>query len=598
MNLESFPVFSPQEGLISDTPSILLPSTATSDIQDMYFQSGEVKRYRKRQELFSALPDAVITQFTLNQASQDRKYFLYFTKNDIVYRDRNNNRYVFLNSMISGGTVDSAVDITGGFTQLNFTLGTGVSFDDVKAGDYIRLGEADTVKTTDDTWYEVTEVTDADTLVVEGSLPTGYEIPTAGVEFAIRSTFNGTDEDVWVCANASETLVATNNGKDFPIRWLGGSNEIEDITDEFKCRWIDYYGGRVVASYILANGQSYPVNYRWSGLLDEMDWGGTGSDAGESALTEGQGYITRTLVFRDNMYVFKSESIEKIWAVTSDDIFNSKVLRVDLGTKSPHSFVLYRDVIYFYATIDRTFRRFDGYYDQVMSRDQDPTIKNITTAKEKLIQGYFVNDTRQLMWSVPYAGSETLNKIFIADIDYADSPWTVIDMIATSFGKYEIGTDLDWSTLPFDDWSSWNWESWLSAEGSADTAIDCCSDTEGYVYQMNASRLDNGEEYTSYIVFETDFSNKKTTLPFYKRLLKIQFYTRGAPGGTVKVEVKRDNEDSWYDAGDFTLTADREINIIDFFLDRRAKSFKIKLSTEFDFELIGYVPWYMKAGER
>jgi len=151
MNLKSFPVFSPQAGLITDQPSILLPSVATSDVQDMYFQSGEVKRYKKRMPLFSSLPDPIIKQFTFNQASEDKKYFIYFTAKDLVYRDRANDNYVFINPIIDSGSIIEVEEVTGNQTQLKVELGTGISISSIKAGDYIRIGQ-DGLPTTDDVW--------------------------------------------------------------------------------------------------------------------------------------------------------------------------------------------------------------------------------------------------------------------------------------------------------------------------------------------------------------------------------------------------------------------------------------------------------------
>jgi hypothetical protein len=599
MNMQAFQVFSPQAGLVTDQPSILLPVTATPDIQDMYFQSGEVKRFRKRLELFSALPDAVISQYEYNQASEDRKYFLYLTKRDVCYRDRTLNRYVFINPRISNMVIDSVSSVTGNKTSLTVSFGTGYTISDISSGDFIRIGDNTSDATTDDTWYEVVEIIGNDTIIVNGDMPTGYQVPTSGDVCLVRQTFSGLDTDIWVCDTASETFIATNNGVDYPIYWNGGDAPVEQLTTDFKCKWLNYFGGRVIASYIISNGNLYPVNYRWSGLLNFTDWGQiTGSDSGETSLTEGRGYISRGLVFRDFLYIFKSESIERIWAVDSEDIFNTKVLRVDLGTKAPHSFIVYRDIIYFYATLDRTFRRFDGFYDSVISKEQDPTIKNITMSAERTMRAYFVNDTRQLLWSVPYAGSTTLNKILIADIDYNKSPWTIVDMEAVSFGRYEISNDYAWSTLPFNEWASWNWESWRTSEGAENAPLDCVAGYDGKIYQMNASRLDNGEEYESYIVFETDFSSKSGALPQFKRLLKIQAYTRDKGTGSVDIQVKRDLEENWQDAGSFNLNSGREINISIVPMDYRAKSFKIKFSSTFDFEIVGFVCWFIPTGAR
>jgi hypothetical protein len=202
------------------------------------------------------------------------------------------------------------------------------------------------------------------------------------------------------------------------------------------------------------------------------------------------------------------------------------------------------------------------------------------------------------MWSVPYAGSSTLNKILIADIDYAKSPWTVVDMEAVSFGRYENATEYSWSTLPFSEWASWGWDSWRSSDGAEDAGFDCCAGYDGRMFAMNSSRLDDGVEYESYIVFETDMTSKNGALPVYKRLHKIQVYTRDKGTGSVQIEVKRDLEAEWQDAGEFDLSSGNEINVSVVPMDFRAKTFKVKFSSVYDYEIIGFILWYVPLGDR
>lgn len=568
-------------------------------MKDVYFKYGEVRRYNKRLDFFGdELGTPVLNQFKLEQASQDKEWFLYFTNRDIMYRDRNAQEYVYITPQYSEGTVTATTTLTGQQFSLDFLLPSGESLlVSAKAGDYIRLGSTEDAKASD-TWYLVTDVTDADSIVCDGVLPTGYDPAdvTGGDDYVIRQVFSGLTTDYWTIDNFNETLIATNNGVDYPIYWTG-TGQVANMTEEFKCKALSAFGGRVVASHLISGGTSFPKNRRWSGLDDYLDWGGTGSDAGEVQLIDLTGGIAKTIVYRDFLFTFSSDSIMRSWAVVTDDIFNNKIVRADLGTKAAHSFMVYRDVMYFYCTQDSTFRRFDGFYDNVLSTGIQNLARSINVAKEHLIQAYFVNNERQLMWAIPYLDSSTLSHILISDLDMKDQPWSLIEMDTVSFGTYTQGVDLEWDSLPYDEWASWDWDSWLGNDDAAETRLDMVADGNGKVYQLNATRQDDGEDYTSYIVFNTDMADKKK-LQIYKRFLKVQFYMRNAPTGTMTLEVKRDNESEWITAGTINLNAGRDINVIELPVDFLAKSFQIKLSTEYDFQLIGMIFWYIEIGDR
>jgi hypothetical protein len=594
---KSIAVFSPDKGLDTVTPSILLSESATSEMKDVAFKYGEVRRYQKRLELFESesIGDAVLAQYRFEQASFDKTWFMYFTAKDVIYRDQVNDKFVYLTPSYSEGTVSGASTISGTQFTLDFTLPTGQSLiSSLKAGDYIKLGSATDPEVTD-TWYRVDSVDDIDTITCDGVLPSGYS-PTAD-DYYVRSTFSGTNNDYWCVDTFFEEVIATNNGVDYPIKWDGTTDTTEIITEEFKCKWLSSFGGRIVASNLISGGNSFPINQRWSGLADSTDWGGTGSDAGERQEINGSGYIVKTFLYRDFLYIVKSTSIQRMWAVSSADIFQSKAVRNDLGTESAHSFIIYRDVVYFFCTQDNTFRRFDGYYDSILSTGIDSLARGITSASRKIVQGAYVQSERQLCWAIPYENSTTLSHVLISDLDYKDSPWSLIEMDSTCFGTYETVDNLTWNTLPYASWDSWDWESWLEDEGGAESQLDTISDSTGGVYILNGSRQDKGVDYRSSIVFNVDMGSKRK-LSTVKRFLKLQLYMRDGTG-TVELAVKKDNENEWQPI-DETINQEQgnDINIIEVPVDFTAKSFQLELSSYYNFGLIGMIFWYVDIGDR
>lgn len=604
MNWQTYSIISPTLGLDLKSPSILLRDASSPDLLDVYFHNGEVHRYRKRILEFSqSLPHEILCMEEHRTPSEDAVYYMVLTKRDVTYWDTTAERFVFLNKVYNEGTIVNAVENTDGTFTLTFDLPSGESMlTATKAGDYIRLSNEAGPYTSDDVWYEIVDINGADEITVEGVLPSGYEVslPSGGDTYAIRTTFTGNDKDYWHVDTHEERFVATNNGADYPIRWTG-SGQVEDITDEFRCKALVSYERRLHFLYTIETGTSYPTRWRWSDLIDEtivvpqID-----NDAGAAEVTEGgSGYLTKGIVFNGYLFFVKSSGFVRAIAVATDEMFNKREVSNDTGTIASLSFVKQREYIYFYCTTDLTIKRFDGMYFATVSTPIDYIVKNVTTEHEDIIQATYINEFQQILWAIPYAGETTLNKVLIWDMDNAPRPvWTVADMDVTCFGFFRLTEDYSWSNLPYDEWLDWNANAWRSREGLASFGLNVCGRADGTVCRLNASRQDLGENYDGYIVFDTDLSDKKSALPYKKRLLKMQFYVRNEAAGHLDISVKRDLETDWQDAGDVSLVGDENIIVVEHPVDFLAKTFKVKISSKYDFNLIGVVFWFIPVGER
>ena len=126
---------------------------------------------------------------------------------------------------------------------------------------------------------------------------------------------------------------------------------------------------------------------------------------------------------------------------------------------------------------------------------------------------------------------------------------------------------------------------------------DVCSDYSGYTYILNRSFTDDGAFYKSHFVLSTDLSGKKT-LHTNKRLEDIFSYFFNKGMGTAKVYVKLNNEATWKEAGEISLTGEEEVIIKHLPVDYLAKHFLIKFVFENDFEFIGLITEAIPIGDR
>lgn len=580
--MKLYGIFSPTLGLQQKIPSILLRETATSDIQDCFFQKGEVWRIKKRwQEFDYIFPDKILNMEYYSKDSTDEWWLLVLTKRDIAYRDTEGNKFVFLNKQYSDGTIS----VTNGDKTIE---GDGTDFAELKEKDFISIG---TTYSSDDKWYEIDSITDGTHL----ELKTAYEEATeSGKNYKARITFQGTNTDYWSITNFNEKLIATNNGVDKIIIWTGAS-QVSDLTCDYKAKKVYSYEQRLLLGHTEEAGDLKPFRMRWSGLNDETDWGGEGSDAGSMELYQGGGVFIDFAYLKGSLIIIKETSVIQGWNV-ADEIFNTRTLFSEIGSNAPGSIVELENAIYFWGS-DHNFKKFDGLSLETISGETDDIVKNINPNYEHLIQATIIDEYNQIWWAIPFADSETLNKILIYDLDFEQNNWGLIDMEVASLGYYEMETTYDWSTLPYAEWAGWSWPCWRHRMGLQTYPIDIMGTIDGKVCRLNASEKDLGNDFTGHIVLETDLASKEE-LPYYKRLLKIQVYIEAEAVGSLNIHIKRDTEDQWQEAGSVSLQNGLQIIIKDLPVDFLAKVFRIKFSASNRFRLLGVIFYFDTIGVR
>ena len=162
----------------------------------------------------------------------------------------------------------------------------------------------------------------------------------------------------------------------------------------------------------------------------------------------------------------------------------------------------------------------------------------------------------------------------------------------------QIWTSVDISCIGYGEWLKFITAApGLPGDRPSGYKNDVCSDNSGYTYILNRSFTDDGASYVSHFVLSTDLSGKKT-LHTNKRLLDIFSYFANKGIGTAKVYIKRNNEATWQEAGEISLTGVEEIIIKHLPIDYLAKHFLIKMVFENDFEFVGAIFEAVPIGDR
>jgi len=585
--MKSYGIFSPVMGLRKDMPSILLKEAYTPDCRDVIWQQGEVHRIRKRLLEFTyQFPDKILSINNLFKYSTTEQWLLIFTKRDIAYRDKTNNRFNFINKLYNTGTITIEV------ANLKKVIGTGTAFStNVKAGDFLKIGAGEVHSNS--TWYEVDSIESNTVLYLKTDAVT-----CSGSAYVVRVTFSGTNLDYWSVINFHEKLIATNHGVNNVIVWTG-SGQISDLSNcPGKCWFLYSYNDRVLLIRTIEGGTHYPFRIRWSGLGDETDWGGSGSDSGSMEVNEGYGSLQGAAVYKGNLIIFKDEAMIRAWNVEGTLVFNKRILIDGLGTVSPYSIIEMDEGIYFYAS-DNTFRFFTGLTARIISTEIEAVARNINATFQEYIQATMIAEFNQILWAIPEGDSQINNRIFIYDLDFAVNNWTIVDMAAAALGYYETEVSFDsWNALSvFSNWTDWWWPSWQYKAALQPLPIDLLGGYDGKIYRLNGAEKDAGQDYTGYQVFETDLGGKKR-MAIFDRLLMIQAYVRQEASGVLDFHIKRDDEPTWQNAGSISLVGDREILVRELPVDYVAKIFKIKISGQNPFKFLGAILKYEEVGER
>jgi len=421
-----------------------------------------------------------------------------------------------------------------------------------------------------------------------------YKWNTATGAWDAHSDYGGggtgqlSDTTEWSTVTFNDQVIATNN---VDMVLIGDNATAFDKLDDAsglqvgastyvtKAKWVDAFENYVLVGNVTEGGSACRQRVRWSDLGDETNWQSGDADYLD---VPGPDILTGTGHFRDQLMLFKTDSVYRMWLTAGDLIFNNAAVSTEIGCEAPQSIINGKDGdLYFFAT-DKSFR---GMRAGEISRPIDPTVKGIPNDYMYKIRGLWVQEYDELWWAIPDGAAATANNKIVC---MGNGIWTVRDVAVEAFGTYKHQQNYTWDDLPYNSWDEWDWDSWDSVEGAAGFPTDIGSDSSGYTYALHQAATDNGAAYTGYLVLTTDLANRQA-LNRYKRLLNMRLYFKSEVSGTISVSLKRDHEADWQTVGTVSLIDTAEIIAKELPCDYRARHFLLKLSASNKFAFLGVI---------
>jgi hypothetical protein len=359
-----------------------------------------------------------------------------------------------------------------------------------------------------------------------------------------------------------------------------------------KARFVIVYETYLHFLYVEEGGVAYPARDRWSSRSDETDFDSTG--AGDTSYRDftpglfivGAGIYSASVT--NILFIFTNNSIEKVWLVEDDLVFDHDTYRDKLGCIAPDSIVNDDKGNLFYLGTD--FSIHAAFSDLIFSLDIETTMKAISPSLRYYIRSYYNRALNRIWWSIPKNSDSVQNDLVISMNTKLNAWDPVMEVSISAFGEFSQQVVYTIDTIPFDTINSIGWETIDGLENAIGNTYDICGSYDGYTYKILGNTvLDAGEEYTSEVVLGTDLTQSQE-LDQYKRIDGFWVWFKRFPlsGYVADILIQTDRDDDFVSVA----TIDFSISHGDICrqwcpVDVRGRDFLIKISTVNDFIFYG-----------
>jgi len=208
----------------------------------------------------------------------------------------------------------------------------------------------------------------------------------------------------------------------------GQEDKVEEYTSYYltKAKHLTVFENYLILGNTYENDIYHYQRARWNSIGEEANWltGSKGSmEVGQSDKITGFGHYQGFLI------IFKENSHFKVWLVGLPYIFNKMQLSTEIGCKCSHSIINdSKGRLYFYSS-EMTFKEISA---GTISDDiQTDIIAKIQPAYVELIKSTFLNETEEIMWSIPVE-SDLNNKV----VSFKEGKWLILDLAIPAFGEF------------------------------------------------------------------------------------------------------------------------------------------------------------------
>jgi len=431
MNKEKFAIFSPVSGLQKNIPIIL---TLTPDNINVLLKDGKILRRRMREATLlnddgvkAQTPDAnpIIHYHQFVRRSDGTEYLLAFTKRHIYHWNPDTKAFdlkftcsddcenwetaSYNDKVIATNNVDKVLgwDTTGNF----------VALDDVDNGiEYSRSYSNET---------NVNGDSDEGQPVLLVASTSGYD---DGDKVIINRGGDREEEGIikedGITENVSIEFVENLTYDHSAVQ----EDKVEKCTSYYltKAKHLTVYENYLILGNTYENEIYHYQRARWNSIGEEANWltGSKGSmEVGQSDKITGFGHYQGFLI------IFKENSHFKVWLVGFPYIFNKMQLSTEIGCKCSHSIINdSKGRLYFYSS-EMTFKEISA---GTISDDiQTDIIAKIQPAYIHLIKSTFLNETEEILWSIPVE-SDSNNKV----VSFKEGKWLILGLSISAFGEF------------------------------------------------------------------------------------------------------------------------------------------------------------------
>lgn len=599
-------IFGPDWGDRGDIPTVLLDQSFTAESQNCILRYKEVRRAKMR---LPELVQAVFTAGTVGVTNGSPTVTLSnagwaggdnhkpdWTDRSISITDSGSTVRTYGISAVTYDAANSEITLDDnyeGATEAGLSYQISVGDDEV--GAKVQAPDGNTIL-----HYHTLVVTNTGTeYLFAFTKAHAYLWSSSWSAFILKFTC-GSDCLQWDTATFNDKLIATNN-VDLVQVWGATVADLFAVLDDAngldtgggvyvkKAKYVIEYEGYLIVGNIDINGVRKANNFKCCKYGDETTW-----DSSDAVLKviRGGGELRGFGKWGGYLVIAQASQIRYLWHVEGAEIFRIDEFDSALGCIAAHSIVTDKEGRLYFLATDYTYRRLPGF--EIVSDPKDKVFKNINPELEEYIEAAFIDETGQIVLSVPATGVATANNKILT-VETRGLRWGELDMAVAAFGEYTRQEAYTIDTIPFGSIDAIGWESIDAIENIPGFPLDLCSDYSGYTYTMYGAEKDAGEDYTGYFVINTSLLMQEVDKRYglglrrKKRLeaMKVWLYSGGA-GDEFTVSVKCDTEPAWSACDAVSLAGTAEILELDVTgVDFRARNFLIKGSATNKFRFVG-----------
>lgn len=506
------------KGLITSTPSSLLPDGAFHEVNNVRFADGYVEKVKGFVKFNSV--DGRVIAVNIMKKNDGSKLNVIHTPTGVynVTNSSTENK----NLMTDKGY---CVPDVGGVDYINFfdnyiftSLGNDVYCWDGEASSCTKLGGL--YKPSD--WLPNAEYA-KDTVVkpTDGKY-TGY------IYKCTLGGTSGTTEPTWL--KSGETTLDNN------VKWVTcGSLEVEgNSARSVQAKYVCDYKGFVFLANTVEDGNAYPQRLRWSQWQNATLWHNESDGSGLAGYvdcTDTAGTIQAIRKLNDYLFIYKDDGILSLsYTGGEDTTFSKDTVTTEAGLIAPRAIV---ELPHYHIFVGQdNFYAFDGSSVSAIGDDnKDYFFSKIDPAKVSNIYGYYNRDSGDVLF------------IYDSTLPHGDSPdkaisyntrtkqWSLRDINMTALGEFSQTEDriIDSVNIPIDD----SPEMIDSSLYARDKLLSVGGDNEGNIYRLDGY-ADSRGDYEGYVVTKTHHMNTPEKI---KRLMRVMFHIETQGNYNLYVQI-------------------------------------------------------------